>query len=84
VFLQSGNFYEIIVAQSLDMANVNAAILTNDTLHHWKPTTILMVGIAATAKPEPKQHLGNLVIGREVYYYETSKVTANGRLPEPK
>jgi nucleoside phosphorylase len=82
--LQNGNFYEIIVAQSLDMANVNAAILTNDTLHHWRPATILMVGIAAAAKPESKQHLGNLVIGREVYYYETSKVTVNGRLPEPK
>ena len=80
--LKDGKFYEIIVAQSLDMANVNAAILTNDALHHWQPATVLMVGIAAAAKSE--QHLGNLVIGKEVYYYETGRVTAEGKLPEPK
>jgi nucleoside phosphorylase len=84
LLLPNGKFYEIVVAQLLDMVNVNAAILTNDILHHWNPSAVLMVGIAATAKPEPKQHLGNLVIGREIYYYETSKVTAEGKLPEPK
>ena len=84
LLFKDGNFYEIIVAQSLDMANVNAAILTNDTLHHWQPAAVLMIGIAATAKPEPKQHLGDLVIGKEVYYYETGKITAAGTLPEPK
>ncbi len=84
LFLQDGKFYEIVVAQSLDMANVNAAILANDTLHHWKPAAVLMVGIAATAKPETKQQVGNLVIGKEVYYYETGKVTVDGRLLEPK
>lgn len=82
--LNDGKFYEIVVAQSLDMASVNAAILTNDTLHHWKPAAILMVGIAATAKSSPKQHLGDLVIGKEIYYYEMGKVTAKGKLPEPK
>jgi len=82
--LKNGQFYEVVVAQSLDMANVNAALLANDTLHHWKPAAVLMVGIAATAKPEPKQHLGNLVVGKEVYYYETGKITATGKLPEPK
>jgi len=84
LLLQDGKFYEIVVAQLLDMANVNAAILTNDMLHHWNPAAVLMVGIAAAAKPENRKLLGNLVIGREVYYYETSKVTANGKLPEPK
>ncbi|PSB23152.1 hypothetical protein C7B61_16175 [filamentous cyanobacterium CCP1] len=84
LLLQDGKFYEIVVAQSLDMANVNAAILANDMLHHWKPAAVLMVGIAAAAKPEPKQRIGNLVVGKEVYYYGTSKVTVNGELPEPK
>lgn len=84
LLLEDGKFYEIIVAQVLDMANVNAAIRTNDTLHHWQPAAVLMVGIAATAKPEPKQHLGDLVVGKEVYYYETGKITAEGKLPEPK
>jgi nucleoside phosphorylase len=82
--LQDGRFYEVVVAQSLDIANVNAAILTNDMLHHWKPAAVLMVGIAAAAKPEAEQHIGDLIIGRDVYYYETGKITAEGRLPEPK
>jgi nucleoside phosphorylase len=82
--LNDGKFYEIVVAQSLDMANLNAAILTNDVLHHWKPNAVIMVGIAATAKPEPKQNLGDVVVGREIYYYEMGKVTPEGILPEPK
>jgi nucleoside phosphorylase len=84
LFLNNGKFYEIVVAQSLDMANLNAAILTNDVLHHWKPNAVIMVGIAATAKPEPKQNLGDVVVGREIYYYEMGKVTPEGILPEPK
>jgi nucleoside phosphorylase len=82
--LNDGKFYEIVVAQSLDMANLNAAILTNDVLHHWKPHAVIMVGIAATAKPKSRQNLGDLVIGREIYYYEMGKMTPKGILPEPK
>lgn len=80
--LKNGKFYEIVVAQCLDAGTGNAALLTNDILHHWKPAAVLMVGIAAAATP--KQQLGNLVIGREVYYYETGAITATGKLPEPK
>ncbi len=82
--LNDGKFYEIVVAQSLDMANLNAAVLTNDVLHNWKPNVVVMVGIAATAKPSTKQNLGDLVIGKEIYYYEMGKVTSEGILPEPK
>lgn len=84
LLLQDGRFYEVVVAQLLEAANVNAAITANDVFHHWKPMAVLMVGIAATAKPFPSQSLGDLVIGREVFYYETGKVTATGKLPEPK
>jgi nucleoside phosphorylase len=80
--LQNGKFYEIVVAQSLDTANVNAALLANDMFHHWKPVAVLMVGIAAAAEPE--QQLGDLVVGKEIYCYETGKITAEGKLPEPK
>jgi formylglycine-generating enzyme required for sulfatase activity/nucleoside phosphorylase/tetratricopeptide (TPR) repeat protein len=82
--LNDGKFYEIVVAQCSDMANLNAAILTNDVLHHWKPNAVIMVGIAATAKPSTEQNLGDLVVGREIYYYEMGKVTPGGKLPEPK
>jgi nucleoside phosphorylase len=82
--LNDGKFYEIVVAQCSDVANLNAAILTNDVLHHWKPNAVIMVGIAATAQPSTKQNLGDLVVGREIYYYEMGKVTPQGKLPEPK
>jgi nucleoside phosphorylase/CheY-like chemotaxis protein len=82
--LNNGKFYEIVVAQSLDMANLNAAVLTNDVLHNWKPNAVVMVGIAATAKPSTRQNLGDLVIGKEIYYYEMGRVTSEGILPEPK
>ena len=82
--LTDGKFYEIVVAQSLDTANLNAAILANDVFHHWKPGSVFMLGIAATAKPLPKQSLGDLVVGKEVYYYEMGKVTSQGKLFEPK
>jgi nucleoside phosphorylase len=84
LLLKNDEFYEIVIGQSLDMANVNAALLTNQMLHHWQPTAVLMVGIAATAKPEAKQGLGNVVIGKEIAYYELGKITADKILPEPK
>jgi nucleoside phosphorylase len=80
--LKDGKFYEIVVAQSLDTANLQAALLTNDMLHHWKPNCVLMVGIAAAV--ERKQRLGDLIIGKEIYYYEMGKVIAEGKIPEPK
>jgi nucleoside phosphorylase len=82
--LKDGKFYEIVVAQSIDTANLNAALLANDMFHHWKPASIFMVGIAATAQSQSKQNLGDLVVGKEICYYEMGKITAEGKLPEPK
>lgn len=81
--LNNGEAYELVVAQAPDAANIDAAILTNDLLHHWKPGTALLVGIAASADPG-KVNLGDVVLGSEVYYYERGKVTPDGTKPEPK
>jgi nucleoside phosphorylase len=81
--LKNGEFYELVVAQSPDMANVDAALLTSDMLHHWSPGAALMVGIAASGEPGEVK-LGDLVAGRDVYYYERGKVTPSGTKPEPK
>ena len=81
--LKTGEAYEIVVAQAPDMANVDAAILTNDTLRDWKPGAALLVGIAAST--DEKLRLGDIVAGSEVYYYERGKVTGKMRTkPEPK
>jgi nucleoside phosphorylase len=79
--LKNGEYYEIIVAQSPDMANVDAALLASDTIRDWKPHAILMVGIAGAASQE--QALGDIVVGNTVHYYERGKITPNGSKPEP-
>jgi nucleoside phosphorylase len=79
--LKNGEFYELVVAQSPDMANLDAALLTVDTLRHWQPEAVLMVGIAAAATTD--QALGDLVLGKSIYYYERGKVTLEGTKPEP-
>jgi nucleoside phosphorylase len=84
--LKDGDHYEIVVAQPMDMAQVDAAILTTDLIHHWNPAALLMVGIAGAASDGSKdddEALGDLVVGRDVYYYERGKVTADGKRPEP-
>jgi nucleoside phosphorylase len=81
--LKGGEAYELVVAQSPDMANVDAALLTSDMLHHWAPAAALMVGIAASSKPGEVK-LGDVVVGSDVYYYERGKVTPGETKPEPK
>ena len=81
--LNNGDAYEVVVAQSPDMANIDAALLTSDLLHHWAPGAALMVGIAASTRPREVK-LGDLVAGSDVYYYERGNVTPSGTKPEPK
>lgn len=80
--LTGGGVYELVVAQAPDMANIDAALLTADALRHWKPGAALLVGIAAST--DDKVHLGDVVSGSDVYYYERSKVSSSGTKPEPK
>jgi len=64
------------------MANLDAALLASDALHHWRPNGALLVGIAAAASEE--EQFGDVVVGRDVYYYERKKLTADGSKPEPQ
>jgi nucleoside phosphorylase/tetratricopeptide (TPR) repeat protein len=79
--LKDGEFYQIVVPHSVDMANVDAALLTNYTIHDWDAAALILVGIAGAASKDVG--LGDIVLGRSVYYYERGKVTAAGKLPEP-
>ncbi|MEO7596381.1 MAG: hypothetical protein ABI134_34535, partial [Byssovorax sp.] len=81
--LKNGEAYELVVAQAPDVANVDAAILTNDLLHHWQPGSALLVGIAASIDPG-KAKLGDVVVGSDVYYYERRKEASNGPQLEPR
>ena len=80
--LKNGEFYEIVVAQLPDMANIDAAVLTTHLINDWHPGAALMVGIAGSA--DRAVHLGDVVPGSEIFYYERGKETASGLKPEPK
>ncbi|MGP1385930.1 MAG: SIR2 family protein [Thainema sp.] len=82
VALKDGEFYEVVVVQSPDMGGVDSALLISDTIHHWNPGAILLVGIAAGVD-RAKQQLGDLIIGRDICYYERGKLTPEGKQPEP-
>ncbi|HEX9540771.1 MAG TPA: hypothetical protein VGA04_21620 [Streptosporangiaceae bacterium] len=73
--------FGVVVTQLPEMANVHAAIRTNVVLQQWNPQALLLVGIAAAALES--QRLGDVVVGRSVYYYELSKVSPDGPLPQP-
>jgi nucleoside phosphorylase len=81
--LDNGEFYSIVVGQTADVANADAALATAEMLREWSPSAALLVGIAASTTPT-KVKLGDVVIGSDVYYYERSKVTRKRSLPEPK
>lgn len=80
--LPSGEAYELVLAQQPDAANVDAALLTNDIIHHWRPGAALFIGIAGSNSADLR--LGDVVVANETYYYERAKVTPAGELPEPK
>ncbi len=79
--LKSGDAYEIVVTQAQDMANVESALVTSDVIHDWSPGALLLVGIAGSANREAA--LGDIILGRDVYYYQRGKETTKGLKPEP-
>ncbi|KYF89165.1 hypothetical protein BE20_18855 [Sorangium cellulosum] len=81
--LKDGQHYGILVAQQRDMGQVEAALLATDVIKHWQPSAALLVGIGTTTKPDEVK-LGDVVVGRSVYYYEHGKVTAEGTKLQPE
>jgi nucleoside phosphorylase len=84
--LKGGEYYEIVVAQSPEMAQVEAALLTSDTIHDWAPAALLLVGVAGAASDGSKEDdeaLGDVILGKDVYYYERGKVVPDGIKAEP-
>ncbi|MEW6130305.1 MAG: hypothetical protein AB1757_24935 [Acidobacteriota bacterium] len=81
VELENGYFYEIVVTQPTDMSNIPMALLTQEVIEHWEPQALLLAGIAAAASN--KVGLGDIILGRQIYYYERGKITPTGKSPEP-
>lgn len=76
-----GKTFGVVVTQLPEMANVHAAIRTSTVLQQWNPQALLLVGIAAAVLDS--QRLGDVVVGRSVYYYELGKVNPDRLLPQP-
>lgn len=83
LLLNDKEFYEIVVAQPVKMGQTDAAILATEVARYWNPTAALLVGIAASTKPDEVK-LGDVVVGESVYYYEHSKITPAGTKQQPE
>ncbi|XXT16682.1 hypothetical protein WME94_41275 [Sorangium sp. So ce429] len=83
VALPTGGAYQIVVARPVGMGQVEAALLAADVIKYWNPNAALLVGVGASTKPDEVK-LGDVVVGRSVYYYEYGKVTAEGTKLQPE
>lgn len=84
--LQGGKFYELVAVQSSDAASVDASLVTADTINHWSPGAVLLVGFAGAAHDgsgPDDESLGDLILGSAVYYYERGRASGGRRKPEP-
>jgi len=72
----TGEYYEVVVAMLLGMGNDEAAVSTVRVIERWRPTYVLMVGIAGGVPG--KVALGDVVVSDFVYYYEPAKRTPKG------
>jgi len=70
---------ELVLVNS--MGSVQAALQTQDSLRRTKAAHVVLLGIAAGIRG--RVELGDVVIPEQIYYYESSKVIAEGELIAP-
>ncbi|HEX6899067.1 MAG TPA: SAVED domain-containing protein [Thermoanaerobaculia bacterium] len=78
----SGERYTVVVVMLLGMGNDEAAVATTRVIQRWKPSHVLMVGIAAGV--HGKVDLGDVVVAESCYYYELAKRTPSGEQRRPQ
>jgi len=71
-----GGTYEVVVTLLNDMGNIEATQHTTRVIQALAPDYVLMVGIAGGVRGKVK--LGDVVVAKQVLYYEPSKITDNG------
>jgi len=79
-YAQNGS-YEVAVTMLNDMGNVEAAQHTTRALQELAPDYVLMVGIAGGVRGKVK--LGDIIVARQVWYYEPAKVNPEGTQLRP-
>lgn len=73
----SQDAYRVVVVQLLDPGNVEAGIAAARLIQRWRPRNVLMVGIAGGVATAGVR-LGDVVVARNVHYYEPAKDTPAG------
>lgn len=79
-YAQDGS-YEVAVTMLNDMGNVEAAQHATRALHDLTPDYVLMVGIAGGVRGKVK--LGDIIVARQVWYYEPAKVNSDSSQLRP-
>ena len=80
--LGTSECYTVVVTLLLDMGNDEAATATTRLLQRWQPANLFMVGIAGGVRG--KVELGDVVVAKFVFYYESAKLTATGEQHRPE
>lgn len=78
----SAERYTVVVCLLLDMGNNEAAISTTRLLQRWNPANVLMLGIAGGVRG--KVELGDVVVAKYGFYYESAKLTMEGEQMQPQ
>lgn len=73
----AGEHIRVVAAASRHMGLTASALLTSEVVNYFRPTLVMMVGIAAGADPAD-QSLGDILIAEQGYNYGSGKVKQGG------
>jgi len=73
IYNGTDNHLNIVILSLPYMGNVNASIATSQAIAVWNPRYIILTGITGGFKKDGV-HLGDLIIGEQVVYYESGKM----------
>lgn len=65
---------KVLLTTTIDQGNIAAAIRTWDLIHKWRPSHIILVGVAGGDPNNKSQVLGDIVVGNWVVGYERGKI----------
>jgi nucleoside phosphorylase len=74
---KSGGSYQVVIVTLPKMGNLQAALATNQAIAAWKPTHVLLVGIAGGIN-KSERYLGDVVVGEQIVYYELGRQEPGG------
>ncbi|GEM_PF-1625490 len=76
--------YQITLLAFNGMGNIEAALATYESIIDWKPTYIILTGIAAGFQKEIERKLGDVIVAEQVVYIEAGKEETSGLSLKPK